>query len=68
MMKVTAERIDPFTLKVNTASGLDIRLFASEEVPIDRASLAEIDSISQLGQTVDTLQGVGFFGDFSARV
>jgi hypothetical protein len=53
-MKVTADRIDPFTLKVNTASGLDIRLFASEDVPIDRASLA-----GSMGDSSYLLKGSG---------
>jgi tRNA-splicing ligase RtcB len=62
-MRLDVRRLDENRLRIDTDSGLDIVLFANEQVPIDRASLAEISALSGLASTVEELDDMGFFGD-----
>lgn len=64
MIKLT--RIDANRISVVTPSGLDITLFANEQVPIDRGSIAEIATISGIASTVQYLNGLRYFGDVDA--
>ena len=61
--RVSARRIDANQVSIDTGAELDIRLFANEQVPIDRASLAEIAQLSGIAASVRRLDGMGFFGD-----
>src|SRR5215831_10411319 len=47
--RVEAHRLDAARVRIDTPSGLDIALFANEQVPVDRASLAEIGTLSGIG-------------------
>ena len=60
--KVELRRIDAAFVQVDTPSGLDIRLFANERVPVDRASIAEIAALSEVAASVSHLNDRGVFG------
>jgi tRNA-splicing ligase RtcB len=61
-------RTGPASLKIPTANGLDITLFAAPDVPIDRASIEEIRSFSRLADTIEELRPRGFFGEVDASI
>lgn len=62
------ERLDKNRVRIITESDLDIILFANEQVPVDRASLAEAATISEIKTTIETLRKVSFFGDYDAEI
>ncbi|MGH6815823.1 MAG: RtcB family protein [Hyphomicrobiaceae bacterium] len=49
-------------------SDLDVVLFANENVFIDSASVGEILSFAEIGGLLETLNGLGYFGDRPARL
>ena len=61
--RVEAVRLDANRVRIETPSGLDVTLFANARVPVDRASLAELDAVSGIVESVRALDAVGFFGD-----
>jgi tRNA-splicing ligase RtcB (3'-phosphate/5'-hydroxy nucleic acid ligase) len=61
-------RTGPASLSVPAPNHLDITLFATPEVPIDRASIDEIVSFSRLQDTIEDLNPTGFFGDIRAGI
>ena len=63
---IGTERLDANRIKLITESGLDIILFANEQVPVDRASLSEVATISEIKTTIDKLNQINFFGDYPA--
>ncbi len=65
---VRTERLDANRLRLITDSGLDIVLFANEQVPVDRASLQEVATISEIKETVEHLVQTNFFGDYPAKL
>jgi len=66
--RVEPIRVDPNQILLDTPSGFDMRLFANEEVPIDRASLAEAAAMSEIASTVSDLDQRGFFGEEGGEV
>jgi tRNA-splicing ligase RtcB len=60
------ERLDGNRVRI--VSDLDIVLFANEQVPVDRASLRETKTISDIKATVESLNRLRFFGDYDARI
>ena len=58
-----AERLDSTRVRIHNRAGLDITLFANEQVPVDRASLAEVSNIAAIVDTVTALNRARFFGD-----
>ncbi len=67
-MHTALERIDANRLRVRTHNDLDIVLFANEGVFLDSASVDEILSFAGLADTLETLNGEGFFADSPARI
>jgi tRNA-splicing ligase RtcB len=67
-VRVDARRVDAVRVRIDTPSGLDIQLFANESVPVDRASLAEVGTLSGIADTVAELNRVRFFGDVEANI
>jgi hypothetical protein len=61
-----ANRVDGVRVRLDTPSGLDIQLFAKEAVPVDRASLAEVGTLSEIADTIAALNHVRYFGDVEA--
>jgi len=61
-------RTGPASFRVPTTNNLDVTLFATPEVLIDQASIDEIVSFSRLQDTVESLNGTGFFGDVAAGI
>jgi RNA-splicing ligase RtcB len=66
--RVDACRVDAVRVRIDTPSGLDIQLFANASVPVDRASLAEVGTLSAIAGTLETLNRVRFFGDVEADI
>lgn len=62
---VETNRLDENKLSVVNDNGLDIKLFANTEVPIDRASLRETVGISAIGKSFDDLRLQDGFQDMS---
>src|SRR6185437_13562880 len=54
--------------RLQTDSGLDIILFANEQVPVDRASLQEVQTISEIKTLIESLNQISFFGDYPAKL
>lgn len=67
-IRVDADRIDAVQVRIDTPSGLDIQLFAKESVPVDRASLAEVGTLSGIADTLEELNRIRFFGDIDAAI
>jgi hypothetical protein len=67
-VRVDASRVDAVRVRIDTPSGLDIQLFANESVPVDRASLAEVGTLSGIADTLEELNRVRFFGDVEAEI
>ncbi len=61
-------RLDKNRVKILSDSELEITLFANENVPIDRASLQEISTISEIKSTIEALVRERFFGDYPAKI
>lgn len=61
-------RLDANRIKLQTDTDLDIVLFANEQVPIDRASIQEVQTISEIKTTIEMLNQIGFFGDYTAKL
>lgn len=61
-------RLDTNRVRLQTDSGLDIILFANEQVPVDRASLQEVQTISEIKMTIESLNQINFFGDYPAKL
>lgn len=57
---VQTHRIDENRVRISTDNGLDIVLFANQDVPIDRASLRESVGIAQIHDTVELLRKADF--------
>jgi tRNA-splicing ligase RtcB len=66
--RVNASRVDDVRVRLDTPSGLDIQLFAKEAVPVDRASLAEVATLSEIADTIAGLNRVRYFGDFEGEI
>src|SRR5438045_6590130 len=66
--RVDAQRVDAVRVRIDTPSGLDITLFANEHVPVDRASLAEVGTLSGIADTIEELNRERFFGDLEAKI
>lgn len=66
--RVEAVRLDANRVRIANASGLDIILFANEDVPVDRASIAEVANIAAISDVVRDLDARRFFGDFKAEL
>src|SRR5438045_9566429 len=66
--RVDAQRVDAVRVRIDTPSGLDITLFANEHVPVDRASLAEVGTLSGIADTIEELNRERFFGDLGAQI
>jgi tRNA-splicing ligase RtcB len=67
-VRVDACRVDAVRVRIGTPSGLDIQLFAKQSVPVDRASLAEVGTLSGIADTLLELNRVRFFGDFHGDI
>jgi tRNA-splicing ligase RtcB len=63
---IRTERLDQNRIRVITSSNLDIILFANEWVPVDRASLHEVVTISGIASSITKLCAARFFGDYDA--
>lgn len=63
---VQTERLDPNRIRI--LSDLDLILFANEQVPVDRASIQETLTISEIKATIDALRRLHFFGDYDASI
>jgi tRNA-splicing ligase RtcB len=61
--RVAAVRLDANRVRLETQSGLDVMLFANARVPVDRASLADVGTLSGIVESVRDLDARGFFGD-----
>jgi hypothetical protein len=48
--RVESVRLDANRVRIETRSGLDVMLFANEQVPVDRASLAEVSNLAGIYQ------------------
>lgn len=68
MSIIRTERLDYNRVRIITPSGLDIILYANEQVIIDRASLAEVATISGIAETIRLLEVERFFGDYAAQL
>ena len=66
--RVEAHRLDAYRVRINVPSGLPVTLFASEQVPIDRASVAELSSLGGIATSVRELDALGFFGEGGGSV
>ncbi len=66
-MKITETRTSDTTVAISNGSGFEITLFANKDVEIDRQSVQESENIFGIWQTIDDLNGVGFFGDEEAE-
>ena len=67
-VRIDACRIDAVRVRIDNPSGLDIELFANESVPVDRASLAEVGTLSGIADTIGELNRIRFFGDVEAEI
>ena len=67
-MHRSLERLDANRVRIRKNSDLDIVLFASEDVFLDPASVDEIVSFATIADTLQALNGQGFFGDVPARL
>ena len=67
-VRVDAYRVDAVRVRIDNPSGLDIELFANESVPVDRASLAEVGTLSGIADTIGELNRIRFFGDVEAEI
>jgi tRNA-splicing ligase RtcB len=67
-VRTDACRVDAVRVRIDNPSGLDITLFANESVPVDRASLAEVGTLSGIADTLGELNRVRFFGDVEAEI
>jgi tRNA-splicing ligase RtcB len=63
---VQTERLDQNRIRI--LSDLEIVLFANEQVPVDRASLQETLTISEIKATIAALNRLRFFGDYDAAI
>ena len=63
---VETKRLDANRVSILNEFGLDITLFANEEVPVDRASLLEARQLGEIAETVRLLNRQRFFGDLEA--
>ena len=61
-------RLDANTVRINAGTRFDITLFANEEVPVDRKSIAEIQEFARIEETLDRLNARRFFGDHTAAI
>lgn len=68
LARVEAQRVDGVRVRLNTPSGVDIQLFANESVPVDRASLVEVGTLSEIADTIAALNRVRYFGDVEAGI
>jgi tRNA-splicing ligase RtcB len=67
-VRIDACRIDAVRVRIDNTSGLDIELFANESVPVDRASLAQVGTLSGIADTIGELNRIRFFGDVEAEI
>src|ERR1700683_1346912 len=67
-VRVDVRGVDGVRVRIDTPSGLDILLFAKESVPVDRASLAEVGTLSGIADTLEGLNRARFFGDFRGDI
>ena len=65
--RIEPQRVDAVCVRIDTPSGLDVTLFANENVPVDRASLAEVGTLSGIADTIEELNRDRFFGDLKAQ-
>jgi tRNA-splicing ligase RtcB (3'-phosphate/5'-hydroxy nucleic acid ligase) len=68
MSQIATERLDANRIRISSRNKLDIVLFANDQVPIDRASLQEIETIVGIADTISELNGEQFFGDQASHV
>jgi len=66
--RIGTTRLDANRVRLQTDSGLDIILFANEQVPVDRASLQEVQTISEIKTLIESLNQISFFGDYPAKL
>ncbi|MCI4665982.1 MAG: RtcB family protein [Neomegalonema sp.] len=67
-MHTALRRVDACVSQVETQHDLDIRLFATEETEIDRASIDEIIDFAEIVADIRALSQRRFFGDAPARL
>lgn len=67
-MHSALHRLDANRVRVHVPNGIDITLFANEQVFLDPASVDEIRAFATLGDTLTALNAAGFFGDEHAQI
>jgi tRNA-splicing ligase RtcB len=68
-LEALVERLDPNTLSIDNAAGVPIRLFANEEVAIERNAVAQIRSFAGLATHIAELVAeADFFGGGDAAL
>ena len=60
-------RIDANHINIKTPN-MNITLFANEEIPFDKAGLEEIQNFAKLTDTLNELNKIKFFGDYTAKI
>lgn len=60
--KVFAERVSADIVHLTTSSGLTIRLFANQDVPIDTKSIESVENIGKIAGDIACLRKTDFFG------